>query len=207
MRGKLYTPGYFEVYVGPMYSGKSKELDHRLSILKYQSDVDSIFFKPDLDNRTPKTLTKERHVNNSLEAIIVPSNNPARIFELDLPKVIAFDEIQFYNNGIVDVVRRLIQDKHHVLGAGLDLNFRGETFNYMGDLMALADEVHKLIAVCEYCKTREATRTQRIKDGAPAHYSEPLVRIEGVDSSESYEPRCLDCHDVPGKPDSEFIKQ
>jgi thymidine kinase len=201
MPNKLFTPGYFEIYAGPMYSGKTKELDHRLSVLKYQSHIGSVLFKPDIDNRDEKSLTKERYLNNGLEAIIIPSDNPSKIFDIDLPEIVAFDEIQFYHSSITDVVRRLISEKHHVLGAGLDLNFRGETFGPMGDLMALANEVHKLIAVCDNCTSNIGTRTQRLKDGNPAHYDEPLVRIEGADTSEKYQPRCIECHEVPKKQD------
>ena len=196
MRGKLYTPGYFEVYVGPMKSGKTLELAHRLDKFNYQTHASYALFKPSLDDRFEGGVTKTRYRDIPLEATLLPHNNPEIILSQELPLVVAFDEMQFYSPGIVNVVRELMDTNHHIIGTGLDLDFRGEPFGQMGSMLALANEVYKLTGVCESCGV-EGTRTQRLINGLPAHYDEPVVSIEGKKQKESYECRCLDCHDVP----------
>ena len=111
-------------------------------------------------------------------------------------EVVAIDEIQFFDWSIAEVCSRLADQGKRVIGAGLDQDFRGEPFGPMPLLMALAEQVEKLQAICVCCGAN-ASRTQRLIDGRPARYDDPIILVGG---SESYEARCRDCHEVPGKP-------
>lgn len=104
------------------------------------------------------------------------------------------DEIQFFDNDIVDVVQHLANSGYRVICAGLDQDFRGEPFGKMPELMAIAELVTKLQAVCAVCGS-PASRTQRLINGSPAGYDDPIIL---VGASESYEPRCRHHHEVPG---------
>ncbi len=196
MIGKLYTPGYFELYVGPMKSGKTMLLAYRLDRFNHQTHAKYSLFKPLVDDRHEGAMTKTRYKDISLEATLLPHNNPEMVLNNELPLVVAFDEMQFYNERIVDVVRALMKDNHHIIGTGLDLDFRGEPFGHIGSLMALANEIYKLTGVCECCGV-EGTRTQRLIKGLPAHADSLIVSVEGKKKDESYECRCLACHVVP----------
>ncbi|MFT4309623.1 MAG: thymidine kinase [Candidatus Woesearchaeota archaeon] len=196
MNMRLYTPGILELYVGPMYSGKTQMLALRLDRFQHQSNYGYIAFKPRVDNRHEGDITKTRYNNISLDTVVLDSDNPGKILEMDLPRVVAFDEMQFFDDSIVDAVVTLMRKDYHVIGTALDLDFRGELFGPVGRLMANANDVYKLTAVCHSCGS-EGTRTQRLINGSPASYNEPIVRIEGKDSKETYECRCLDCHIVP----------
>ena len=111
--------------------------------------------------------------------------------------VIAVDEAQFFDAGLVEVCEELAKEGRRVLAAGLDLDFRGEPFGPIPELMARADALTKLTAVCAVCGAPSATRTQRLVGGLPAAYAEPLI---AVGSAELYEARCRSHHEVPGRP-------
>lgn len=104
--------------------------------------------------------------------------------------VVGIDEAQFFDEGIVNVVQKISREGKRVILAGLDMNFRGEPFGSMPILMAIADEVLKLHAICTICG-EEATMTQRLVDGRPAKYDDPLIVIG---ASEKYEARCKEHH-------------
>ena len=112
-----------------------------------------------------------------------------------MAEVIAIDEIQFFDEGIVDICNYLADQGKRVMCAGLDMDFRGEPFSIMPRLVTQAEFVTKLTAVCTKCGA-PATRTQRIINGKPANYKDPVIL---VGASESYEARCRHCHCVPGK--------
>ncbi len=103
------------------------------------------------------------------------------------------DEVQFFDPGIVGVVRDLVLSGRRVICAGLDLDFRGEPFGPVPTLLALAERVDKLEAICVVCG-ESATRTQRIVNGVPADYDDPIIVIG---AQEAYEARCRACHTVP----------
>ncbi|MDP6294109.1 MAG: thymidine kinase, partial [Candidatus Woesearchaeota archaeon] len=111
-------------------------------------------------------------------------------------RVVVIDELQFFQEGIVGVVKSLLVDGLNIIGAGLDTNFRGEPFGYMPHLIGIASEVQKYTAVCEVegCN-KEAPLTQRLIDGEPAPYDSPEILVG--DKEEGYEPRCLQHHEVP----------
>lgn len=114
---------------------------------------------------------------------------------------IGIDEAQFFNEALIGVVKTLLQQGKHIVLAGLDTDFRGEPFHPMPTLLALADEVHKLTAICDYKDCNRLARyTQRLINKKPARYNKPILSIENSDKKESYETRCIDHHIVPGKP-------
>ncbi|MCC6165626.1 MAG: hypothetical protein IT329_00220, partial [Caldilineaceae bacterium] len=113
-------------------------------------------------------------------------------------EVVAIDEVQFFDWTIADVCNSLANQGKCVIAAGLDQDFRGEPFGPMPLLLALAERVDKLHAICVVCGS-SASRTQRLIDGRPARYDDPIILVGG---SERYEARCRRCHQVPGKPDT-----
>jgi len=117
------------------------------------------------------------------------------IKEDNLPYAIAIDEVQFLDNEVINICEHYADLGVRVIVAGLDQDFRGEPFGVMPELLARAEEVTKLTAICQVCGA-PATRTQRIINGRPADYNDPIVL---VGAKEQYEARCRHCHDVPGK--------
>jgi thymidine kinase len=125
----------------------------------------------------------------------VPVDSSAQIArELNsLADVIAIDEAQFLDAGIVPIVSDLASSGYRVILAGTDTDFRGEPFGPMPQLMAVADSVDKLHAICVICGG-PAIRNQRLIGGKPARYDSPTIMVGGT---ESYEARCRHCHQVP----------
>ncbi len=183
--------GSIEVVTGSMFCGKTEELIRRLrraTIAKQKVQV----FKPVIDTRYSYGKVKS-HSGADFEAI--PITTSQQIFEKLEPDVtvVGIDEAQFFDDGIVDVVDKLADRGIRVILTGLDTDFRGEPFGCMPTLMAKAEYVHKLNAICMVCG-ETASRTQRLVNGKPAHYNDPIVI---VGASEMYEARCRRCHQVP----------
>ena len=111
-------------------------------------------------------------------------------------EVVAIDEIQFFDSEIVPVIKKLVEHGKRVIASGLDLDFKGEPFGCMPELLCIADRVDKLTAVCMKCGSDHATRTQRLINGFPADKSSPLIMIGG---DETYEARCIKCYELPDK--------
>ncbi len=186
--------GWIEVISGCMFSGKSEELIRRIKrakIAKLRVQV----FKPIIDDRY-HAMAVVSHNGVMEEAVAV--RDSAEIWNAVLPdtEVVAIDEIQFFDEGIIDVCQRLANRGVRIICAGLDQDFRGEPFGVTPALLALAEFTTKLHAICVSCGS-PATRTQRLIDGQPAHYHDPVIM---VGTAESYEARCRHCHVVPGKP-------
>jgi thymidine kinase len=183
-----------------MFSGKSEELLRRLNRLKY-ADVDFLLFKPKIDTRTKKTV-KSRDGRKNI-AITVSSSREivqyVRKHSSEIP-VIGVDEAQFFDDELGDVCELLANSGHIIYVAGLDLDFRGEPFKPMLTVMAYAEQITKLTAICTECGA-PATRTQRLIDGEPASYYSPLIKVGDV---EKYTARCRHHHIVKDKP---IIKQ
>ncbi len=183
--------GWIEVITGSMYSGKSEELIRRIKrarIARMKIQV----FKPQVDDRYSKASVKS-HDGDEAEAVAVPDSGILlRAVEKDT-QVVAIDEVQFFDNGLVDVCRRLADQGKRVVVAGLDMDFRGQPFGPTPTLMAVAEFVDKLQAICIQCGN-PANRTQRMINGKPALASEPTIL---VGAAESYEARCRSCHEVP----------
>ncbi|HET8568661.1 MAG TPA: thymidine kinase [Candidatus Limnocylindria bacterium] len=188
-----------EVVVGSMFSGKSEELIRRVKravIARRSVQV----FKPLIDDRFGVEVVRS-HDGDSYVAR--PVRSSAEIAELTEPdtSVVAIDEVQFFDAGIVDVVRSLVRDGRRVICAGLDLDFRGEPFGPVPALLAHAERVDKLEAICVVCG-EPGTRTQRIVNGVPAYYDDPIIVIG---AKEAYEARCRLCHDVPRRPEADVM--
>lgn len=186
-----HNTGSVEVITGSMFSGKTDELIRRLRrarIAKQQVQV----FKPRIDDRyAAEKVTSHAGSEFEASAVDAPGEILGRI-EPDTT-VVAVDEAQFFDPEIVDAVQDLADRGVRVLVAGLDTDFRGEPFGPMPVLMAKAERVDKLHAICMVCGDL-AARTQRLIDGRPAHYDDPVVV---VGASELYEARCRSHHEVP----------
>jgi len=187
-------PGWIEVITGVMFSGKSEELIRRVRraiIARRKVQV----FKSHLDSRYTGLYTVSSHDGKELEA--APVDSAAEIFRQVRPttELVAIDEAQFLDPEVVLVASALAARGVRVILAGTDTDFRGEPFGAMGSLLAIAESVDKLQAICVVCGDL-ATRNQRLVDGRPARYESPTILVGG---RESYEARCRHCHRVPRK--------
>jgi thymidine kinase len=194
------TSGWLEVITGPMFSGKSEELIRRLRRAIIAKQIVQAF-KPQVDARynSDKFVS---HIGNQFNA--APVDNALDILRLLDPTttLIAIDEAQFFDRQILDICEHLVHKNIRVIIAGLDLDFRGEPFGPMPLLLAQAEYVTKLHAICMICQ-RDATRTQRLINGSPAGYDEPILLVGGA---ESYEARCRQCHVVPAQPNISHLQ-
>lgn len=193
--------GWLEIICGSMFSGKSEELIRRVRRAQFAKQEVKVF-KPSIDNR----YSEEEVVSHNGTAIISkPVASSIEILEYITEKtdVIAVDEVQFFDEHICDVLTLLANQGYRVIAAGLDQDFRGEPFSVVPQLMAIAELVTKLQAVCSVCGS-PASRTQRLINGKPASYDDPIIL---VGASESYEPRCRHHHEVPGSPMKDFKKE
>ena len=183
--------GSIEVVCGSMFSGKTDELIRRLvraTIAKQKVQV----FKPAIDVRYAVEKVTS-HAGADYSAIPVEKAGDIRDRIDEDTTVVAIDEAQFFDAEIVDVAQELAGHGVRVIVAGLDMDFRGEPFGPMPVLMAKAEKVDKLHAICMACGN-EASRTQRLVNGQPARYDDPVVI---VGASEMYEARCREHHEVP----------
>ncbi|WP_449620792.1 thymidine kinase [Robertmurraya sp. Marseille-Q9965] len=186
--------GWVEVVCGSMFSGKSEELIRRVRRAQYAKQKIAVF-KPKIDNRYSDEAVVS-HNGTSVNAIpIAQSTDIFKYIESD-EDVIAIDEVQFFDDEIIKVIQHLADSGHRVIAAGLDQDFRGEPFGQMPAIMAIAESVTKLQAVCTVCGN-PASRTQRLINGKPASYDDPIIL---VGASESYEARCRHHHEVPKSP-------
>jgi len=183
--------GWLEVICGSMYSGKSEELIRRIKRAKIARQEIQVF-KPLLDDRFCKANVVS-HNGDQTEAEAVMDSGILYSMVKESTEVIAIDEAQFFDMGLIDVCRRLADKGKRVMVAGLDVDFRGQPFGPTPALMAMAEYVDKLQAICIQCGN-PANRTQRLLNGNPARASEPTIL---VGAAESYEARCRRCHEVP----------
>lgn len=189
--------GYcFELITGPMSCGKTEELLRRIRrsiIAKKKVKVIS----PCIDTREQGDYIKSR---NGLWLDAVKVKHSIQILSLvkEDDEIVAIDELQFFDSNIVKVIAKLMEQGKKVIGTGLDLDFKGDTFGSMPELMCLATTVDKLHAVCMKCGSDHATRTQRLIDGKPADKNSPLIMIGG---DETYEARCVKCWELPDAKD------
>lgn len=183
--------GWVEVICGPMFAGKSEELIRRIKRIEYAKKK-VIVFKPLIDNRYSENEVVS-HNKRKTPCYNLKSSKDVMQYINDEVYAVAFDEVQFMDEGILDVIEKLANQGKRVICAGLDNDFRGEPFSIMPQLLCLAEYVTKLTAICTICGAN-ATRTQRIVNNKPAFYEDPTIIIG---ASESYEPRCRHCHQVP----------
>ena len=186
-----HNQGSLEVITGSMFSGKTDELIRRLrraTIARQKVQV----FKPVIDNRYAVEKVTS-HAGSNYHAIPIQKSTDIWA-QLDADTtVVAIDEAQFFDPEIIPIVRQLADKGLRVIVAGLDTDFRGEPFGPMPLLMALAEKVEKLQAICMVCG-EPACRTQRLVNGIPARFDDPIVI---VGASELYEARCRAHHEVP----------
>ena len=189
-----YREGWIEVISGCMFAGKTEELIRRINVLSY-AKKNIIVFKPKIDNRYSDSEIVS-HSGAKVPCLVVEkAQDILKKIEADT-EVVAIDEVQFFDKDIVEVCEYLADKGIRVMVAGLDKDFRGESIGVMPELLTRAEFVTKLTAVCAKCGA-PATRTQRLVNGKPAGFEDPIVMV-GAD--ESYEPRCRHCHQVPNKP-------
>jgi len=190
--------GWIEVVTGVMFSGKSEELMRRVRRAIIARRTVQVF-KSHLDDR----YSGIRHVSShDGEKIIAhPVSHSRDVAELveSATQVVAVDEVQFLDEGIVEVANAMADRGLRVILAGTDMDFRGRPFGPVGPLLAVAERIDKLHAICVVCGEL-ATRNQRLIDGVPAAAEGPTIQVGG---SESYEARCRTCHEVPSERDAQ----
>ena len=189
-----FDGGYIEVVCGPMFAGKTEELIRRIKRLEY-AKIPYVVFKPKIDDRYGDNVIKSHNKNEKAAINIENAKEIYPYLEKEKVEVIIVDEAQFFDDALPEVVDDLADKGYRVIVGGLDRNFRGEPFGPMPYILALAEVVTKLTAICQQ-SGKPATRTQRIINGKPAHFNDPIVLI---DAEESYEPRSRNKHVVPGK--------
>ena len=185
--------GSIEVICGSMFSGKTEEMIRRLRravIAKQKVQV----FKPKIDDRYDQEKVTS-HAGLDFEAIPVTSSKELLACVNGITTVVGIDETQFMDAEIISVIEQLVQRGIRVIATGLDMDFRGEPFGCIPELMAKAEKVDKVQAICMVCG-EPASRTQRLVNGEPANYNDPIVI---VGAAEMYEARCRNHHIVPGK--------
>ncbi|MDE2764435.1 MAG: thymidine kinase [Gemmatimonadota bacterium] len=194
--------GWIEVISGVMFSGKTEELIRRVRCALIASRRVQLF-KSHLDDRYGSQFRISSHDGRQIDA--EPVSNSVRIAEKVRAEtqVVAIDEAQFLDDGICEVADALADAGMRVIVAGTDMDFRGEPFGPMGLLLARAERIDKLHAICVLCGD-PATRNQRLIDGRPAPAEGPTIQVGG---SESYEARCRRCHEVPerGRAQGELV--
>jgi len=185
--------GWIEVICGSMFSGKTEELIRRVRRAQIARQKVQVF-KPRLDDRYQAEKVAS-HNGVHLDAVVVgAAKEILQLVDSDTA-VVAIDEGQFFDWTVADVCDFLADNGRRVIIAGLDTDFRGEPFGPMPLLMAQAERVDKLQAICVVCGA-PASRTQRLINGQPASYDDPVIMV-GAD--EVYEARCRHCHQVPKK--------
>jgi len=191
--------GSIEVITGVMFSGKSEELLRRVRralIARKSVQV----FKSHLDDRYSGIHLVMSHDGRKLEARPISESRQVAEFVEDDVDVVAIDEVQFLDDGIVDVANDLADRGIRVIISGTDMDFRGRPFGPVGPLLAVAEQIDKLHAICVVCGEL-ATRNQRLIDGHPAPAEGPTIQVGG---SESYEARCRRHHEVPSTRDDQM---
>lgn len=193
---KSHTPsGSLHVICGPMFSGKTEELIRRLRRAKIAKQ-EVVIFKHARDIRT-----HVEHIasHNGTTILAIPTDKPCQIEAYSLSStanVIGIDEVQFFGTDIINVVCQLVDAGKQVVVAGLDRDFRGVPFGPMPILLAVADTITKLHAVCVQCGL-DAHFSQRLVDNEPAKFNDPIIK---VGASEAYQARCRSCFVIDRQP-------
>lgn len=184
------TIGCIEMITGPMFAGKSEELLRRINRLRY-AKKSFLVFKPSIDNRYSESEVVS-HSKRAYKCISISKGSDILKYYQKGIQAICIDEVQFFDDSIIEVIDFLAQDGVRVICAGLDCDFKGDPFKISATILAKAEYVTKLTAICCVCG-REANMTQRLINGEPASVNDPVVL---VGASEAYEARCRHCHIV-----------
>lgn len=190
MGNEELASGTIEVICGPMFAGKSEELLRRINRLVYAKKK-FLVFKPSIDNRYSETEVVSHNQHKYKAIALMDPKKILDYYENDLD-AICIDEIQFFDEAIINVIDFYANHGVRVIVAGLDMDFKGDPFMITAKLLAKAEYVTKLTAICTVCG-KSATRTQRLINGEPASINDPVVL---VGASESYEARCRHHHIV-----------
>jgi len=191
---RQYREGWLEVICGCMFAGKTEELIRRIKVLQY-AKKHIVVLKPQIDQRY-SDVDVVSHAGSSIKCIPINEAHEIYTYINADTEVVAIDEVQFFDKEIVTVCNDLANSGKRVMAAGLDMDFRGIPFGVMPELITTAEFVTKLTAVCAKCGA-PATRTQRLVNGEPANFHDPIVL---VGARESYEARCRHCHQVKDQP-------
>ena len=186
--------GWIEVICGVMFSGKSEELMRRVRravLARHPVQV----FKSHLDERYGGLHEVGSHDGTAIQAQPISTSLELAQRVHSGSRVVAVDEVQFLDNGVIDVISYLADRGMRVIVAGTDMDFRGEPFGPIAQLLAIAEKIDKLQAICVKCGNL-ATRNQRLINGLPAPAEGPTIQVGGL---ESYEARCRGCHEVPSR--------
>ena len=187
---------WLHVIAGCMSSGKTDEmlrLLRRAEIARRRI----LLVRPDVDDRTPAEYAESRS-KARYPSVLVPRNEPVRILSLARERdvdLIGIEEAQFFGPELPAIIEEIVGAPRTVIVSGLDQDFAGRPFATIPELMARADEVTKLSAICVVCGN-EATRTQRLRGGKPARADDELIVIGGMAGDDTYEARCRACHEV-----------
>lgn len=181
-------PGWIEVVCGPMFAGKTEELIRRVKRMDFAKKK-YLIFKPTIDNRYAISEVVS-HNQRKVKAINISSSKEIYNYITEDIEAVLIDEVQFFDEDVVEICRELADRGLRVICTGLDCDFRGNPFPIVASLLAMSENITKLTAICVCCGN-EATKTQRIINGEPAKYDEPIIL---VGEKESYEPRCRKCH-------------
>ena len=187
---QYFGNGWIEVICGSMFAGKSEELIRRVKRMEYAHQK-YICFKPSIDNRYSNDEIVS-HSNRKTKSINIQYAKEVYKYLDNTYTAVVIDEIQFLDEDIIEVCSDLADKGYRVIVGGLDSDFKGEPFEITAKLMAKAEFVSKLTAICVKCGA-PGTRTQRIVNGKPASYYDPIII---VGASQLYEPICRHCHEV-----------
>ena len=185
---KRHVKGSLEVICGSMFSGKSEELIRRVRRAEL-SQLKTCVFKHKIDNRISIDYITS-HGGEKFKAIAIDDPSDMELFVSDETPVIAIDEIHFFGEEIVPVILNLVDAGKRVMVAGLDLDFRGIPFGCIPTLLAIANSISKLTAICTVCGN-EAIYSQRLINGRAAKFDDPIILIGAQDC---YQARCRDCY-------------
>lgn len=179
-----------ELIVGPMFAGKTEELIRKVRRASYAKKK-VVIFKPEFDTRYAQDHVVT-HNKDSIKAQNATTVEEIKNYCLENPgfDTIAVDEVQFLKGDVVNVLKELADMGYHVICSGLNTDFRDEPFGFMSELIAISDKVSFISAICVVCGD-DATKTQRLIDGKPANYEDPIILLG---ASESYEARCRKHH-------------
>lgn len=185
--------GSITVICGSMFAGKTEELI-RLARRALYAKKEVQVFKPVIDDRYDGTMVV---THQGVKHAALPVSSVEELASCIKPQtqVVLIEEAQFFAPSLVDLVVRLADEGREVVCAGLDQDFRRRPFGAMGALLAVADEVVKLRAICMQCGA-PASHTYRVIDGKPAHKDDPIIL---VGATEAYEARCRSCHRLRGE--------
>jgi Thymidine kinase len=198
--------GFITVIIGPMFSEKSGELIRRCQKLMKYGRKHVKAYKPAEDDRFSTDEIVSR-IGYRLTAASVPRELPSSSVEQILREtkdadVVAFDEASFFGKPIIALTEELAYQGKHIIVDGLNMDYRGKEFGYIGGLLAIADEIVKLTSFCAVCGDANATFTQRIVNGKPARLGPVFL----IGDTESYEPRCRCCFVPPHKVSEEDVE-